>query len=158
MSEVDYRERAERASRELDEVRAAARNEHIAKVAERMGFRDPEDVIGRVSADDALTDFFLEEALRGIAASSPHLMAPPVPPSTPDGKPLIQSVEDWEKLPDAEQMERMGEVEAVMRGEAVPPAPLKAPLRSLDEWEALPRAERMARMDEADQLILEGEI
>jgi hypothetical protein len=148
-------QRAERLARELAALRAAASREHIAKIATRMGFRDPEDVVGRVSAEDALSDYFIEEALRGIAERSPHLVAPPAPPSTPDGKPLIRTIEDWEALPtEAERQACMPELDSILRVDTpVSPGP-KPPLRSLAEWEALPQVERQARLDEADALLL----
>jgi hypothetical protein len=154
LRQEDDRQRAERYKRELAEVQAVARNERIAKAATRLGFKDPTDVYGRISADDAESDYFLEEALRGIAEQSPHLVSPPAPPTTPDGKPLIRTQEEWEALPEPERLERMDELDSIIRGET--PRQPRTPLRTIDDWEVLPQSERWARMGELDELLLGG--
>jgi ribonuclease D len=132
--EGKYREIAETKDRELAQERAerarVVREQRITRIASRMEFLDPEDVIGRVSAEDGEDDALTESALKAIAERSPHLKKqeqkdPPVigqvlapAPGTPGvpsaGKAPITSIEDVRKLSQAEINERWDEVAEFM--------------------------------------------
>lgn len=139
--EGQHQELAEQRSRELEQERAergrVEREARISRLASRLKFVDPSDVIGRVSAEDGVDDTAAEAALARIAEQSPHLVVKD-PPAVPEiGQVLTPSAT---VTPGAQA-----------DGKPSPPAG-KAPLRSLDEFDALPQAEQIARLDEADWL------
>lgn len=118
-----------------ERVAAEAR---ITRLATKAKFIDPADVIGKVKPDEATDDAAIEAALEKIATQSPHLVAkeaPAVPeigqvltpsapgvpgapaaqadgkPNPPTGKQPLQSLDQWEALPQAERGERMAEAD-----------------------------------------------
>lgn len=133
-----WQELAEQRDRELGQERAerarVEREQRITRIAGRLKYVDPSDVVGRVTADEGADDSSVEAALTRIAESSPHLIAKD-PPARPEiGQVLTPSAP-----------------EANAQGRPQPP-PGKAPLQSLDEANSLPQAEVMARMDEVEWL------
>jgi hypothetical protein len=69
------------AQRERDAVaaenRQMARERRVGNIARAMKFRDPADVLARVTAEESETDAGVEAALARIAEASPHLVATP---------------------------------------------------------------------------------
>lgn len=71
--EIAEREKAERekAQRELDEERTRAR---VERIAGRLKFRDPEDVLHRLSDEQRADDSNVEKALKALAKEKPYLV------------------------------------------------------------------------------------
>ena len=142
--EGQHQQLAEQRGRELEAEREKGarveREARITRLAGRLNFLDPADVIGRVTADEGADDVSVENALSRIAQQSPHLVQKETPP-----RPEIGEVHSASATTMA--------ATTTQDGKPAPPAG-KAPLNSLDEWEALPQAERGARMAEADWLVL----
>lgn len=135
--EGQHRELAEQRQRELEAERGerakSEREVRITRLATRLKFVDPTDVIGRVSAEDGADDSAAEAALERIAEQSPHLIAkeaPAVPEIGVVHTPAATATKD-----------------------PTQPPPGKAPLETLEQAEALPEKERIARMDEIDALL-----
>lgn len=63
--------RADAAEQERDRIRNEVKVERIAR---RLKFRDPDDVIGRLSADDLADDSKIEKKLKDIAKQKPYLV------------------------------------------------------------------------------------
>jgi hypothetical protein len=137
--EGQHRELAEQRQRELEAERAertkSEREARITRLATKLKFVDPADVIGRVSAEDGADDALAEAALARIAEQSQHLIA-----KEPAATPEIGVVHTPSAGPTAGDADRPK------------PPPGKAPLQSLDEANALPQAEVVARMDEVEWL------
>lgn len=140
--EGKYKELAEAKDRELAQERAerarVQREQRITRLASKAKFQDPADVIGRISAEDGEDDTLTEAALARIAETSPHLVAKeaPVtpeigqvltpsatttttttadgPPKPPPGKAPLRTLEEAEALPQAERLERMPEIDALL--------------------------------------------
>ena len=81
---------------------AAAANAKLAKlerdarvdtIARRLKFRDPADVRGRLSDEEADDDTLAENALEKIAAASPHLIEKAEPPRPEIGRVLDPSAQ-----------------------------------------------------------------
>jgi hypothetical protein len=128
---------AEEKTRELEAERAEKskieREQRVTRIATRMKFLDPADVLYRVPADDGADDALTEAALERIAKGSPHLISKESPkpeigkvlepaaqvaadsgPKPPAGKAPLTSVEDVKKLTEQEINDRWDEVQAVM--------------------------------------------
>jgi hypothetical protein len=129
---------AEEKTRELESERAEKsrieREQRVTRIATRMKFLDPADVLYRVPADDGADDALTEAALERIAKGSPHLISKESPkpeigkvleptaaqvaadsgPKPPAGKAPLTSVEDVKKLTEQEINDRWDEVQAVM--------------------------------------------
>jgi hypothetical protein len=75
------RELAEGATRERDTVLAEnqriKRDQRVISIAHRMRFRDPVDVLGRITPEEGESDAGVRAALARIAQSSPHLVDMP---------------------------------------------------------------------------------
>lgn len=135
-----HQELAEQRSRELETERGerarVEREARIARVAGRLKFLDPQDVIGRVSVEDGADDASTETALERIAEQSPHLIAKEAAtapeigqvltpsatttagPQPPAGKAPLRTQADVEALSDREFEARYAEVQAVLRSPA----------------------------------------
>lgn len=135
-----WKELAETREQELTKARETSarieREQRITRLASRLKFLDPTDVIGRVSAEDGQDDGLTEAALLRIADSSPHLIAKETQAPPEIGQVLAPSATQAPGTPG---------------GKPAPP-PGKAPLQSLDEANSLPQAEVVARMDEVEWL------
>lgn len=133
--EGQHRELAEQRAKELADERAErARVEgeaRITRIAGRLKFLDPADVIGRVSAEDAADDTAAETALERIAEQSPHLIA-----KETTAKPEIGKVLDAEAEPQTPK-----------------PPTGKQPLRTMADVEALTQAEYDAPRDEVQAFL-----
>lgn len=134
-----WKELAETREVELTQARENSarieREQRITRVASRLKFLDPTDVIGRISAEDGQDDGLTENALARIAEQSPHLIAKDPSPTPEIGQVLAPSTGPG----------------SADDGRPKPP-PGKQPLQSLAEVEALPQAEVVARMDEVEWL------
>lgn len=135
--EGKWKELAEQRDRELSTERGerarVEREQRITRIASRLKYVDPSDVVGRVTADEGVDDASVEAALERIAKASPHLIAKET------ARPEIGRV-----LAPADPA-------ANAAGRPQPP-PGKAPLQSLDEANSLPQAEVVARIDEVEWL------
>lgn len=133
-----WEELAKQREAELAQTRdQAARDERdarVSRIAARMKFVDPSDVVGRVTADEGADDSSVEQALERIAKASPHLVAkeaPAVPeigivhqpanapsptgPKPPAGKEPLRTQADVEALSQKEFEARYDEVQAVLK-------------------------------------------
>jgi hypothetical protein len=133
-----WQELAEQRDRELNTERAerarVEREQRITRVAGRLKYLDPSDVIGRITADEGADDASVEAALQRIAETSPHLIAkerPATPeigqvlepsataaagvPQPPPGKAALRTMEDVEGLSDKEFDARYDEVQVVLK-------------------------------------------
>jgi hypothetical protein len=132
-----FQEIAEKRERELTAERAersrVEREQRITRLAAKAKFVDPADVIGRITADEGIDDSAVETALERIAKLSPHLVAKETParpeigqvlepsataaasadgkPAPPAGKAPLQSLNEWEGLPQIERSARMAEAD-----------------------------------------------
>jgi hypothetical protein len=134
-----WKQLAEEKDRELTQEREekarSERERRITRIATRMKFLDPADVIHRVSAEDSQDDTLTEAALERIVKTSGHLVAkegPPKPeigqvlepaapaagtgtgPQPPAGKAPLRTMADVDALSERELAERMPEVDAVL--------------------------------------------
>lgn len=77
----EFKELAESKAREAEENRAELeglrRELRVERIAKKLRFRDPADVRGRLTAEEADDDTLAENALEKIAAASPHLIDTP---------------------------------------------------------------------------------
>jgi hypothetical protein len=122
-------------TQEREEKARSERERRITKVATRMKFLDPADVIHRVSVEDGQDETLIEAALERIAKASSHLVAkegPPKPeigqvlepaapaagpgtgPQPPAGKAPLRTMADVDALSERELAERMPEVDVVL--------------------------------------------
>jgi len=133
--EGKWQELAQQRERELNTERERTarveREQRIARVASRLKFVDPTDVVGRLTAEEAADDGTAEDALKRIAESSPHLIAKEAPARPEIGQVLSPS----EGVPE----------------DGAPKPPLgKAPLRTIEDIDRLSQQEMADRMDEID--------
>lgn len=135
-----FKELAEQRERELAAERGERsrieREARITRLASKSKFIDPSDAIGRVTADEGQDDAGVEAALERIAKASPHLIAKEAPivpeigvvhapaagaspsaaagdgkPPPPAGKAPVQSLDEFEALPQSERLARMAEAD-----------------------------------------------
>lgn len=126
------RQREAELTQTRDQAARVERDARVSRIAARMKFVDPSDVVGRVTADEGADDSSVEQALERIAKASPHLVAketPAVPaigvvhqpanapttgPKPPAGKEPLRTQADVEALSQKEFEARYDEVQAVL--------------------------------------------
>lgn len=129
----EYEKLAAQRERERDEALAAAertaREARVTRIAGRLGFLDPEDVVGRVTAEQGADDASAEARLEQIAKTSSHLLRPkdspqPVigqvlePAAAPSGKSPL-TMEQVKKMTPEEINERWDDVQQVLAASPV---------------------------------------
>lgn len=136
--EGKWRELAEQRNQELAQAHERAgkleRDQRISRIAQRMKFLDPTDVIGRISAEDGQDDTLTEAALARISEVSPHLIA-----------------KEQAAVPEIGQVLTPSATTAADGAPKAPPG--KAPLRSMADVDQLTQDEMVARMDEIDWVL-----
>jgi len=74
----EYQKLAETKEREAAEAQnrlaRLERDQRVARIATRLKFRDPQDVVDRLTTDEAEDDSLAEEALARIAKAKPYLV------------------------------------------------------------------------------------
>jgi hypothetical protein len=132
-----WKELAEEKDRELTQEREekarSDRERRITRIASRMKFLDPADVIHRISAEDSQDDTLTEAALERVAKASKHLIAKEGPPKPEIGQVL--------------------EPAATVTGTGPQPPAGKAPLRTMADVDALSERELAERMSEVDVVL-----
>lgn len=134
-----WQELAQQREQELETERQnRAKLEHeqrVTTIASRLKFVDPADVVYRVPMTEGADESTVETQLSQIADRSPHLIAKEAPakpeigqvhepaagttpaasadgkPQPPAGKAPLQSLDEYEALPQTERIERMAEVD-----------------------------------------------
>lgn len=76
--EGQFKDLAETEKKRADDLEArlarVETNARVEKVAARLKFRDPDDVVGKLSDDDLKDDSTIEKALKALAKSKPYLV------------------------------------------------------------------------------------